>query len=49
MEFTQTMPELGFDQRAGENAFASNVLESLDDIYNSRNVRFFLFRSSRLC
>lgn len=34
------MPELGFEQRVGEDGFSFGVLESLDDIYNSRNVRF---------
>lgn len=38
MEAMHTMPELGFQKKATDAAFASNVLESLDDIYNSRNV-----------
>lgn len=38
MEVLHTMPELGFEKKATDAAFASNVLESLDDIYNSRNV-----------
>lgn len=38
MEALHTMPELGFQKKATDAAFASNVLESLDDIYNSRNV-----------
>ncbi|KAL7338235.1 Proteophosphoglycan ppg4 [Rhodotorula toruloides] len=32
-----TMPELGFERKAGDAGFGSSVLESLDDIYNSRN------------
>ncbi|KPV78628.1 uncharacterized protein RHOBADRAFT_51073 [Rhodotorula graminis WP1] len=43
-----TMPELGFEQqRGGEGgAFGSSVLESLDDIYNSRN-RTYRVRESK--
>ncbi|CEQ38958.1 SPOSA6832_00449 [Sporobolomyces salmonicolor] len=47
MEAMHTMPELGFEKRAGDAAFASGVLESLDDIYNSRN-RTYRVRESRL-
>lgn len=39
MQEQHTMPELGFERRADDAAFGSSVLESLDDIYNSRNVR----------
>ncbi|GAA5861488.1 hypothetical protein JCM1840_005387 [Sporobolomyces johnsonii] len=47
MEAMHTMPELGFEKRAGDAAFSSGVLESLDDIYNSRN-RTYRVRESRL-
>jgi hypothetical protein len=42
MEVMHTMPELGFQKKATDAAFASNVLETLDDIYNSRNVSLAL-------
>ncbi|GAA5849958.1 hypothetical protein JCM8547_000964 [Rhodosporidiobolus lusitaniae] len=53
MEFTHTMPELGFERRIAEEgsddaAFASNVLESLDDIYNSRNRTYRVREAKRL-
>ena len=43
-----TMPELGFEQQRGADggAFGSSVLESLDDIYNSRN-RTYRVRESK--
>ncbi|GAA5842429.1 hypothetical protein JCM9279_005380 [Rhodotorula babjevae] len=43
-----TMPELGFEQQRGAEggAFGSSVLESLDDIYNSRN-RTYRVRESK--
>ncbi|GAA5908385.1 uncharacterized protein JCM6883_004375 [Sporobolomyces salmoneus] len=46
MEVMHTMPELGFQKKATDAAFASNVLESLDDIYNSRN-RTYRVRESK--
>ncbi|GAA5899981.1 hypothetical protein JCM6882_007017 [Rhodosporidiobolus microsporus] len=50
MENHHTMPELGFERRlaTGDDnaAFASGVLESLDDIYNSRN-RTYRVRESK--
>ncbi|GAA6061693.1 hypothetical protein JCM10212_005985 [Sporobolomyces blumeae] len=48
MEATHTMPELGFQKRATHAAFASNVLESLDDIYNSRNRTYRVRESKQL-
>ncbi|BGP36914.1 Bud site selection protein bud4 [Rhodotorula kratochvilovae] len=46
MQPQHTMPELGFEQRAEDAAFGSSVLESLDDIYNSRN-RTYRVRESK--
>ncbi|GAA5986825.1 hypothetical protein JCM11641_007809 [Rhodosporidiobolus odoratus] len=49
MEYNHTMPELGFERRANGfagGAFSHGVLESLDDIYNSRN-RTYRVRESK--
>lgn len=46
MQEQHTMPELGFERRADDAAFGSSVLESLDDIYNSRNVRSPFFEAA---
>ncbi|GAA5890267.1 hypothetical protein JCM8208_002757 [Rhodotorula glutinis] len=45
-----TMPELGFEQQRGTEggAFGSSILESLDDIYNSRNRTYRVRESKRL-
>ncbi|BGP12856.1 hypothetical protein JCM10213_005229 [Rhodosporidiobolus nylandii] len=53
MEYHHTMPELGFERRAadsagGGGAFANGVLESLDDIYNSRNRTYRVRESKRI-
>ncbi|GAA6035154.1 hypothetical protein JCM8097_006392 [Rhodosporidiobolus ruineniae] len=45
MEAMHTMPELGFQHRVGDTGF-TDVLESLDDIYNSRN-RTYRVRESK--
>ncbi|BGP21746.1 GTP binding protein [Rhodotorula toruloides] len=43
-----TMPELGFERKAGDSGFGSSVLESLDDIYNSRNRTYRVRESKQL-
>lgn len=43
-----TMPELGFERKAGDAGFGSSVLESLDDIYNSRNRTYRVRESKQL-
>lgn len=51
MQAQHTMPELGFEQQRGTDddaAFGSSVLESLDDIYNSRNRTYRVRESKRL-
>ncbi|GAA6051276.1 hypothetical protein JCM3770_006791 [Rhodotorula araucariae] len=48
MQPQHAMPELGFEQRPDDAAFGSSVLESLDDIYNSRNRTYRVRESKRL-
>ncbi|GAA6000450.1 uncharacterized protein JCM10292_001521 [Rhodotorula paludigena] len=48
MQEQHTMPELGFERRADDAAFGSSVLESLDDIYNSRNRTYRVRESKQL-
>ncbi|POY71512.1 hypothetical protein BMF94_5825 [Rhodotorula taiwanensis] len=46
LDVQPTMPELGFEASAADEGFGSSVLQSLDDIYNSRN-RSYRVRESK--
>ncbi|GAA5870125.1 hypothetical protein JCM3774_002599 [Rhodotorula dairenensis] len=48
LDVQPTMPELGFETTTTEDGFGSSVLQSLDDIYNSRNRTYRVRESKRV-
>ncbi|GAA5980156.1 hypothetical protein JCM10908_001552 [Rhodotorula pacifica] len=48
LDVQPTMPELGFEAATVDDGFGSSVLQSLDDIYNSRNRTYRVRESKRV-
>lgn len=48
LDVQPTMPELGFESATTDEGFGTSVLQSLDDIYNSRNRTYRVRESKRV-